>query len=732
MVGSRGPTMGVSVAVCLATMAAAGATAMGQGSLAGILRQGQLLNRNLTAEGGLDWAVWGTGNSTSLAPNVRKNGGSGISDLTDITNGNPLRGLGQFGNFGGSFFDWSDGTPTASGTGVSVGLQHNGTGTANSNVGEGFSFTVPADTNFRQVTVYAVVNNARAQLTGTLSDGSAAQSVQVVDSTGGTTSYAFTLTYRAATAGQTLTVTLTCTQDATGDNSGNAAIQAVSFRNAAFPFTLAPNGVNASWDFYNDYTFTAGGVDYAYFALDEARTLTPSQTDALDGAGSISIDGIPFGVTGGPTFLSGGAPAFTLGPAKFSNLDVALRVDTLATGPYARFYYTFTNNTGAPITAKIRYFNDYGSDAATAIKSTSSGVNARSVNNLWMVTDDGSDTSDDPANLTVYRGIGGQVPDEVASKYFDDSIDDDYLNVDFTVTVQPGQTVALLFFQGIFPTTAEAQAASAAFSTTLGSDFTAGLTADELARVVNFSFAQPPAITSPNAVTFTVGTAGTFTITATGIPTPTIGLTGTLPSGLTFSNGVISGTPAAGTAGTYPLTATATAGEFGDMQMLTLTVLDNVPEAPPTTPLYRLYQPSEEIHLFTTDANEYAVLPSVGWRQEGVAARVYTQAGTVGGVATVPLRRLFLKVFGSHLLTADAAEISFLLSLGPTLVVEDGVVGHVLPASSGGSVAGTVALRRLYLPGEQSHLFTTDPAEAAFLPSVGWLLEGVAAYVPTN
>ena len=88
----------------------------------------------------------------------------------------------------------------------------------------------------------------------------------------------------------------------------------------------------------------------------------------------------------------------------------------------------------------------------------------------------------------------------------------------------------------------------------------------------------PPAITSSNNTTFTVGTAGTFTVTATGAPTPSLTETGTLPSGVTFvdnGNGTakLSGTPAAGTAGSYPLTLKAHNGVGTDAsQAFTLTV----------------------------------------------------------------------------------------------------------------------------------------------------------------
>src|SRR5208337_3585024 len=86
---------------------------------------------------------------------------------------------------------------------------------------------------------------------------------------------------------------------------------------------------------------------------------------------------------------------------------------------------------------------------------------------------------------------------------------------------------------------------------------------------------QAPAITSANSTTFTVGTAGSFTVTTTGVPTPSLSETGALPGGVTFTaaTGVLSGTPAAGTGGTYSLHFTATNGVGGPAtQNFTLTV----------------------------------------------------------------------------------------------------------------------------------------------------------------
>ncbi|MBV8207950.1 MAG: putative Ig domain-containing protein, partial [Acidobacteria bacterium] len=70
------------------------------------------------------------------------------------------------------------------------------------------------------------------------------------------------------------------------------------------------------------------------------------------------------------------------------------------------------------------------------------------------------------------------------------------------------------------------------------------------------------AITSAANAAFTVGVAGTFQVTTTGKPAPTLTESGNLPSGVTFNatTGALSGTPAAGTTGTYNITFTATNG----------------------------------------------------------------------------------------------------------------------------------------------------------------------------
>jgi hypothetical protein len=80
------------------------------------------------------------------------------------------------------------------------------------------------------------------------------------------------------------------------------------------------------------------------------------------------------------------------------------------------------------------------------------------------------------------------------------------------------------------------------------------------AGLLTISGNAAPIITSANSITCIVGGACNFTVTANGAPVPTIGESGAVPTGVNFSAGVFSGSPGAGTQGTYNLTITASNG----------------------------------------------------------------------------------------------------------------------------------------------------------------------------
>ena len=109
----------------------------------------------------------------------------------------------------------------------------------------------------------------------------------------------------------------------------------------------------------------------------------------------------------------------------------------------------------------------------------------------------------------------------------------------------------------------------------------------EASVVVAFKTVLAATITSANNATFTAGTAGSFTVTTTGSPVPSLTESGNL-AGLTFTDnrngtGTLSGSPGAGTAGSYPISFTASNGVGPNaIQNFTLTV-NPAPMAPSIT-----------------------------------------------------------------------------------------------------------------------------------------------------
>ena len=73
---------------------------------------------------------------------------------------------------------------------------------------------------------------------------------------------------------------------------------------------------------------------------------------------------------------------------------------------------------------------------------------------------------------------------------------------------------------------------------------------------------QAPKLTSAASAKFTVGSTGSFLVTAPGYPAPMFSETGALPSGVTLTKatGQLAGKSAATTGGLYKVTVTATNG----------------------------------------------------------------------------------------------------------------------------------------------------------------------------
>jgi len=169
---------------------------------------------DLTAVGTGDWAHWGDGGVPGL---VRKaSGGSQISDYTLVQGGTVAR----YGNDLRAIA-WSDGAPTATSTANSNGLYVSGQG-------NGFTFSVPAGTTSRTVTVYVGGWASSGTFRAHLSDSSAADYVNTTAIATDQYTRAYTITYSSATAGQQLVLTWT-----QASAPGNVTLNGVALTGAA-------------------------------------------------------------------------------------------------------------------------------------------------------------------------------------------------------------------------------------------------------------------------------------------------------------------------------------------------------------------------------------------------------------------------------------------------------------------------------------------------------------------
>ena len=145
---------------------------------------------------------------------------------------------------------------------------------------------------------------------------------------------------------------------------------------------------------------------------------------------------------------------------------------------------------------------------------------------------------------------------------------------------------------------------------------------------------QPPAITSAASTSFTVGTPGTFTVTTTGFPTPTVSQTGTLPTGVTFTPAtrVLGGT--ATQTGAFPLVFAATNGVPPDAtQNFTLNVVCPAITVNPATMPEGLFQVAYAGVTFTQTGSTGS---SITWSATGLPAglAIGPTTGVVSGTPT--------------------------------------------------------------------------------------------------
>jgi hypothetical protein len=208
---------------------------------------------------------------------------------------------------------------------------------------------------------------------------------------------------------------------------------------------------------------------------------------------------------------------------------------------------------------------------------------------------------------------------------------------------------------------------------------------------------EAPAITSQDSTMFTEGTAGSFTVTASGYPTPLIEKTaGQLPAGVEFDplTDVLSGTPTEG--GVYHITFEATNGTGANaVQQFALTV-----DAPPaiTSADHATFN-DHSLSTFTVTSTgtpaaqvtEWGNLPEGVTYTEGTGALAGTgvlsgtptQIGTfqitltaVNGIGADSIQKFTLTVVGLHVTTASLPEVKPGIAYSEQLKAVGGVVPY--------------------------------------------------------
>ncbi len=163
---------------------------------------------NLTTEGPADWVHWGDASLNRKAGVTAQISNYKVVGAGTVYAYNPdLRPL-----------SWTDGTPNASSTNNRNGLYISG-------IGNGFSFTVPAATATRTLTVHVGGWESGGSFTAHLSDGSSADLIDTTPNTAAQYDCNYVLTYNAASSGQTLTVTWTLTSGTGNVTLSGAALQ---------------------------------------------------------------------------------------------------------------------------------------------------------------------------------------------------------------------------------------------------------------------------------------------------------------------------------------------------------------------------------------------------------------------------------------------------------------------------------------------------------------------------
>jgi hypothetical protein len=294
---------------------------------AGATTSGQV---NLTTLGTADWAHWGLNAVTSF--NHKAGVSAQIPTFSLPTGGTVTRYT-----LYGSGYTWSDGTPTASATTI-YGLYLTGAGHA-------FQLVLPADNSTAHtLKLYLALTKVQAELSATLSDGSAAPYSNIVDNATGSTFRTYTLTYRAGSPGQTLTVAWTMLAD---HGSGYVQLYAAAL-------ALAPAATPTSTG-----TATSTSTLTATRTSTATSTATATPTNTVTATATTTATAVPAALNGCGAATSGAVNLTTLGTADWAHWGLTTTASFDHKAGVSSQIPTFTLTSGGTVGRAGLYTNNY-------------------------------------------------------------------------------------------------------------------------------------------------------------------------------------------------------------------------------------------------------------------------------------------------------------------------------------------------------------------------------------
>ena len=216
---------------------------------------------DLTAEGTTDWVHWGLFTDTSIDRKV--NVMPQISNFSPVDSSNGSVYIYQYsGDYAG--YSWNDGTPHMAVTNTATGLWAYGVPA----VGSGFLFSVPASTNIQTLKVYVGAFAAEGRFVTFLSDGSAPNYTNgmdsAVDNLSNGPSAVYAINFAADSPGQTLTVVYTLKQIRGGGGAANVTLQSAALSAPGvnnLPFVALTSPADGASFAQEDITLSANAGD---------------------------------------------------------------------------------------------------------------------------------------------------------------------------------------------------------------------------------------------------------------------------------------------------------------------------------------------------------------------------------------------------------------------------------------------------------------------------------------